>query len=92
MVPGRLGAVNLWTRLPNRRYYCHIMASNRLQRQIERLLDEAEQALTDRDWEVVRQRARDVLAFDPDNTNLDAVQRASSWKVCHPYPPTGLWL
>ena len=68
------------------------MASNRLQRQIERLLDEAEQALTDRDWDVVRLRARDVLAFDPENTHLDAVQRASSWKVCHLYPPTGLRL
>ena len=44
-------------------------ASDRLKRQIERLLDEAEQTLIDQDWEVVRQRSRDVLAFYPDNTN-----------------------
>ena len=69
MVPGQVWAVNLWTRLRDRRYYCHIMASNRLKRQIERLLDEAEQALTDQVRQVVRQRAREVLAFDPDNTN-----------------------
>ncbi|MCH8352174.1 MAG: hypothetical protein IIB29_18175 [Chloroflexi bacterium] len=44
-------------------------ASDRLKRQIERLLDEGEQALTDQVRQVVRQRAREVLAFDPDNTN-----------------------
>ena len=78
MVPGRVGAVNLWTRLPGRRYYCHIMGSNRLKRQIERPLDEAEQAMTDRDWHVVRQRARDVLGFDPENSEAEAFLSSNS--------------
>ena len=43
------------------------MASERLQRQIDRLLDEAEQAIAQRDWAAVRQRAQDVLAIDPEN-------------------------
>ncbi len=43
------------------------MASDRLQRRIERLLDEAEEAVSRLDWEVVRDRAQAVLAFDPDN-------------------------
>ena len=54
------------------RYHGPIMASERLNRQIERLLDEAEQGFSDRDWELVRQRARDVLAFDPGNTDAQA--------------------
>jgi len=77
MVPGWVGAVNLWTLLLNRRYYFLIMASYRLKRQVERLLDEAEQALTDRDWEVVRQRARDVLAFDLDNSEAETFLRGA---------------
>ncbi len=43
------------------------MASERVQRQIDRLLDEAEQAFVSRDWDTVRRCAQDVLAFDPDN-------------------------
>ena len=45
------------------------MASDRLQRRIERLLDEAEEAVSRLDWEVVRDRAQAVLAFDPDNSD-----------------------
>ncbi len=43
------------------------MASERLQRQIDRLLDEAEQLISQRDWSSVHERARDVLALDPEN-------------------------
>ena len=43
------------------------MPSERLQRQIDRLLDEAEEAIARLDWEVVRARARAVLAIDSDN-------------------------
>ena len=43
------------------------MASDRFQRQIERLLDEAEEAVFQFDWEKVRQCAQSVLAIDPDN-------------------------
>ncbi|MFQ6026031.1 MAG: hypothetical protein ACE5Q6_00795 [Dehalococcoidia bacterium] len=43
------------------------MASERLKRQIERLLDEAEEAIVQRNWETVRERAQDVLAIDPEH-------------------------
>ncbi len=43
------------------------MATERLQRQIERLLDEAEEAVSQLDWTSVRDRAQAVLAFDPGN-------------------------
>ncbi len=45
------------------------MASDRFQRQIERLLDEAESTVYQFDWEKVRQCARSVLAIDPDNSD-----------------------
>ena len=45
------------------------MASDRFQRQIERLLDEAESAVFQFDWEKVRQCAQSVLAIDPDNSD-----------------------
>ena len=38
------------------------MQSDRLQRQIDRLLDQAEDAIALLDWAVVRDRARAVLA------------------------------
>ena len=47
------------------------MASERVQRQIDRLLDEAEAAIARFDWELVRQSAEAVLALSPDN--IDAV-------------------
>jgi hypothetical protein len=43
------------------------MASERVQRQIDRLLDEAEEAFAKRDWQVVRDNARDVIGLDPAN-------------------------
>ncbi len=43
------------------------MASDRLLRQIERLLDEAEEAISRFDWESLLQRAQAVLAMDPEN-------------------------
>ncbi len=43
------------------------MASERVQRQIDRLLDEAEEAFAKRDWLVVRDNARDVMGLDPAN-------------------------
>ena len=43
------------------------MASDRLQLQIQRLLDEADQAITDEDWSTVASRARAVLRSDPEN-------------------------
>ena len=56
------------------------MASERFQRRIERLLDEADEALARYDWEAVRQAAQSVLAIDPENgdglTFLVTVERA----------------
>ncbi|HIM79474.1 MAG TPA: hypothetical protein EYM54_05180 [Dehalococcoidia bacterium] len=56
------------------------MASERLQRRIDILLDEADQAIAQSEWSVVRDRAQNVLALDPDNgdaaTFLAAADRA----------------
>ena len=54
-------------KLPAPTYYFPIMASERLQRQIDRLLDEAEEAITRFDWDALLQRAEAVLAMDPEN-------------------------
>jgi tetratricopeptide (TPR) repeat protein len=43
------------------------MASERVQRQIDRLLDEAEAAFDASDWATVAERARKVLLLDEDN-------------------------
>ena len=45
------------------------MASDRVQRQIDRLLDEAEAAITVSDWATVGDRARNVLRLDPENSD-----------------------
>ena len=45
------------------------MASERLKRQIDRLLNEVEEAISHLDWATVRARAQAVLANDPDNVD-----------------------
>lgn len=45
------------------------MASERVQRRIDRLLDQVEEAADQRDWRKVRQLADDVLVLDPDNSD-----------------------
>src|SRR5688572_7902558 len=45
------------------------MPSERAQRQIDRLLDEAEEAFAARDWQHVSRAAVDALSLDPDNTD-----------------------
>ncbi len=56
------------------------MASERIQRRIDLLLDEADQGLADGDGSVVRDRSNKVLALDPANgdalTFLAAAERA----------------
>ncbi len=49
------------------------VATDRIQRQIDGLLDEAEQAVKDHEWGVVRARAESVLAYDPDNADAAAL-------------------
>ena len=56
-----------WTYPRRRYYYSSIMASDRVQRQIDSLLDEAEAAIKELDWRVVHDRAEAVLAIDPEN-------------------------
>ena len=59
----------MWTSIPRRRNIPAIMASDRVQRQIGRLLDEAEQAITNEDWPKVASRARAVLRLDSENSS-----------------------
>jgi len=47
------------------------MASERTQRRIDSLLDEAEEAISQLDWQVVQSRAQAVIALDP--ANPDAI-------------------
>ncbi|HEY3117359.1 MAG TPA: hypothetical protein VGK54_11515, partial [Chloroflexota bacterium] len=55
------------------------MPTERIQRQIDALLDEAEAALAASDWATVQRRAEDALALDSENadaaTLLTAAQR-----------------
>ncbi|MEZ4552302.1 MAG: protein kinase [Dehalococcoidia bacterium] len=56
------------------------MPSERVQRQIDRLLDEAERAMVATDWVTVRQRCEAALALDPANGDarsyIEAADRA----------------
>ena len=45
------------------------MASERVQRRIDRLLDQVEEAIDQLDWETVLARSQAVLALDPDNAD-----------------------
>lgn len=53
------------------------MPSVRIQRQIERLLDEAEAAVVERNWQLVRERVMHVLELDPDNVDAQAFAAAA---------------
>ncbi len=45
------------------------MASDRIQRRIDRLLDQAEEAADESNWQRVRELSQNILAFDPENTD-----------------------
>jgi tetratricopeptide (TPR) repeat protein len=53
------------------------MSSVRIQRQIERLLDEAEAAVVEQNWQLVRERVAHVLKLDPDNVDAQAFAAAA---------------
>jgi len=57
------------------------MASERIQRTIERLLDEAEDAISRSDWAAVRDRAQNVLALDHENRDALAFLEASEFAL-----------
>ena len=69
------------------------MASERLKRQIDGLLDEVEEAVSQLDWLVVRDRTQAVLALDPENvdaaTSLAAAERALNATVFIQQPLSG---
>ena len=45
------------------------VATDFVQRQINRLLEQAGEAIVQLDWQVVNQRAQAVLALDPENAD-----------------------
>ncbi len=69
------------------------MASERIQRRIDRLLDQIEDAADQLDWKAVRERAEAVLAYDPENQDalsfLSAAQRAGNVAESRADPPSG---
>ena len=60
-----------------------IMASERVQRRIDRLLDQAEEAMDRLDWESVRDVAKGILGLDPENRDALAFL-ASAEQVLEP--------
>ncbi len=60
------------------------MASERIQRRMDLLLDEADQALADGNWPVVRDCSQKFLALDPDNS--DALTYLAAAQLAHSQP------
>ena len=64
------------------------MVSERIQRRIDRLLDQIEEAADQRDWQAVHQLAQDVLRLEPENadalTYLAAAERDPGSPVTSP--------
>src|SRR5947199_65172 len=53
------------------------MPSERIQRRIDQLLDEADQAIAAGDWQLVQARALQVQALDPGNSDALAYQASA---------------
>ena len=53
------------------------MQSERIQRQIDRLLDQADQAIANRDWTAVVEHAQSVLRLNSDNSDALAYLAAA---------------
>ena len=68
------------------------MASERVRRRIDRLLDQIEEAVDQRAWERVQALANDVLTLDPQNRDalafLAAAERGSGRPGAAPLTPT----
>ena len=58
------------------------MPSERIQRQIDRLLDEADAAARQLDWTTVRDRAEAARTFDPDNAEAQRSEERRVGKEC----------
>jgi len=63
------------------------MASERVQRQIDQLLGEAEQAIRTSDWSLVGSRCEQVLRLDPENVDARAYLVASKRESPESAPP-----
>ncbi|MCH8282536.1 MAG: protein kinase, partial [Chloroflexi bacterium] len=63
------------------------MASERVQRRLERLLNQLDEAESQGDWESVRALAQDVLEIDADNTEAAAYLRSADRRL-DPVPTT----
>src|SRR5438309_1551332 len=59
------------------------MHSDRIQRRIDALLDEADQALADHQWAAARDSARAVLGMDPANADALAYLAAAESALNH---------
>jgi len=57
------------------------MASDRIQRRIERLLDQIEEAADLRNWELARALAEEVLGFAPDNSDAIAFLEVANQRI-----------
>ena len=57
------------------------MASERVQRRIERLLDRIDEAESRDDWESVRNLSLDVLEIDPDNSEVSSYLRSAERRL-----------
>ncbi len=68
------------------------MASDRIQRRIERLLDQIEQEADQRNWQLVLDLAQEVLRFAPDNadarTFIDVAEDTLSYTAGQEGPET----
>ncbi|MSQ15569.1 MAG: hypothetical protein EXR50_06880, partial [Dehalococcoidia bacterium] len=64
------------------------MTSERAQRRIERFLDEADEAMSQSDWTAVKDRARNVLALDPENPDGLTYMAAAERVLGAPEPAT----
>ena len=53
------------------------MATERIQRRIDRLLDQVEEAADQEDWEIVRRLTQQVLALDQKNADAPAFLAAA---------------
>ena len=62
------------------------MLSERVQRQVDALLDEAEAAIKQSDWGLVRDRAQNALDLDPGNRDAEAYLAAADRALGRPPP------
>ncbi len=58
-------------------YHAAVMPSERIQRQIDRLLDDAEAAVSKGDWQLVNELTQRALTLDPENDDARALLAAA---------------